>query len=126
MKTPMETLPVEWLRLNTLYTLTSAITAFRTSQEDHQDDSGGPICELPEDVEVEVYGGGFNKRTVKVRYGDCYYHVFWRDLASATVAAAQTAASAEPAGLLRLAEMLKDQDQTMTVEMLGQASSDRA
>jgi hypothetical protein len=89
----MDTLPVEWLTLNTVYTLTSAITAFKTSQEDHQNDSGGPICELPEGAEVEVYGGGFNKRTVKVRYGDCYYHVFWRDLASTTTAEDQTAGS---------------------------------
>jgi hypothetical protein len=62
----MDTLPVEWLVLNTVYTLTSAITAFRTSQEDLQDDSGGPICELPEGANVEVCGGHFNKRTVKV------------------------------------------------------------
>jgi hypothetical protein len=115
----MDTLPVEWLTLNAVYTLTSAITAFRTSSKDHADDSGGPICELPESAEVRVCGGGFNKRTVKVRYGDCYYHVFWRDLASATLAAAQTAVSAEPIGLLRLAEKLKDQDQPLAVEMPG-------
>ena len=83
----METLPVEWLKLNTFYTLTSAITAFRTSPSRIMDDSGGPICELPESAEVQLYSGGFNKRTVKVRYGDCYYHVFWRDLASATAVA---------------------------------------
>jgi hypothetical protein len=86
----MDTLPVEWLALNAVYTLTSAITAFRTSSQDHADDSGGPICELPESAEVRVCGRGFNKRTVNVRYGDCYYHVFWRDLASATIAADPT------------------------------------
>jgi hypothetical protein len=123
---PMDTLPVEWLTLNTVYTLTSAITAFRTSPDDYQDDSGGPICELPEGADLEVCGGGFNKRTVKVCYGDCYYHVFWRDLASATAAADQTAAPGEQTGLHRLAAKLKDQDHAMIVEMSGRASTDRA
>ena len=117
----MDTLPVEWLTLNTLYTLTSAITVFRTFPEDHQDDSGGPICELPEGAEVEVCGGGFNKRTVKVRYGDCYYHAFWRDLASAH----QTTPPGKKISLLRLADMLKDQDQANTVEMAGLANTNR-
>ena len=122
----MDTLPVEWLTLNTLYTLTNAITAFRTSPDDHENDSGGPICELPEGVEVEVCGGGFNQRTVKIRYGDCYYHVFWHDLASATTAAEQTAYLSQQMGLHRLAEMVKDQDQAETVEMSGRASTYRA
>ena len=111
----MDVLPVEWLTLNSVYTLRSAITALRTSQEGHQDDSGGPVCQLPEGAELEVCGGGFNKRTVKSRYGDCYYHVFWRDLASA----------GEQMGLLRLAEMVKDQDQVKAVEVSGGAYTNR-
>ena len=110
----MVTLPIEWLTLNSVYTLTSAITAFRTSSADYKDDSGGPICELPEGAAVKVCGEGFNKRTVTVKYGEFYYHVYWRDLASAAPAADQDSAAAQPVGLLRLADKLKNPGQALT------------
>jgi hypothetical protein len=122
---PMDTLPVEWLTLNAVYTLTSAVMAFRTSPEDQDEDSGGPLCELPEGAAVEVCGAGFSKRTVKVHYGDCYYHVYWRDLASANRAADQPPASGESTGLLRLAETLNELNQTKTVELSGLSKTNR-
>jgi hypothetical protein len=80
----MNNLPVvDWLTLDTIYTLTDAVTAFWTSQDERDADRCGPICELPEGAELMVSGGGFSKRTVRVRYGDCEYYVLWRDLASA-------------------------------------------
>ncbi|HTF62965.1 MAG TPA: hypothetical protein VK638_09665 [Edaphobacter sp.] len=119
----MDTLPVvEWLTLNTVYTLTDAITAFRTSPDEHDSDGCGPICELPEGTDLKVCGGGFSKRTVKVRFGDCYYYVFWRDLASAVIGD-QTAALDEQVGLLRLAEILENQAQAKTIEMSGRVNT---
>ena len=82
----MNTLPVvEWLTLNSIYTLTSAITAFGIPPKAQDSDRCGPICELPEGAKLELCGGGFNKRTVMVRYGDGCYCVFWRDLSSASI-----------------------------------------
>lgn len=119
----MDSLPgVEWLTLNTIYRLTSDITAFAASPGGEDNDRSGPICELPEGADLEVCGGGFSKRTVKVRYGDCYYHVFWRDLASA-ITTNQTPPPMEQVGLLRLAEMVKDQDQAKTAEMSGRVGT---
>jgi hypothetical protein len=76
---------VEWLKLNRTYRLTVALTAFAISPSKQNADRYGPVCELPEGADLEICGAGFSERTVKARYGDCYYHVYWRDLASATL-----------------------------------------
>jgi hypothetical protein len=112
----MDTLPVvEWLTLNAIYTLTTNVTAFEISPDEGDGYHCGPICELPEGTALEVCGGGFSNRTVRVRHGDCYYHVFWRDLASA-VNGDQAAPFDEPVGLLRLSEKIENQGHAKTVE----------
>jgi hypothetical protein len=115
---------VDWLTLYATYTLTSAVTAFRTSRDEQDTDHCGPICELPEDADLIVCGGGFSKRTVRVRYGDCDYYVFWRDLASA-FRADHIKITAEQAGLLRLAEVVGKQGEAATVQMSGRSTTDR-
>jgi hypothetical protein len=122
----MDALPiVEWLMLNTIYTLTTNITAFEISPDEHENYHCGPICELPEGTALKVCGGGFSKRTVRVRYGDCYYYVFWRDLASAAVGD-QAAPVDEQVGLLRLGEMIENQGQAKTVRTPDLVKVDRA
>jgi hypothetical protein len=114
----MDTLPVvDWLTLNTIYTLASPITVFQTFAEEDSDRCG-PICELPEGADLQVCGRGFSKRAVKVQYGDSYYHVFWRDLESAAIGD-QSATVDEQLGLLRLAEMLENQSHAPKSPLFG-------
>ena len=103
----METPPVDWLKLDCVCTLTDAVTAFRTSQDDWDNDHHcGPICEIPNGVALSVCGGGgFSKRMARVRFGDCYYHVFGRDLASALISDPGKIRE-EQAGLVRLGEVM--------------------
>jgi hypothetical protein len=117
----MNNLPVvDWLTLDATYILTDAVTAFRTSHDERDVDRCGPICELPEGADLMVSGGGFSKRTVRVRYGDCEYYIFWRDLASAK--SGDAAISGGQIGLLRLSKMLEKEGQPMIVEMSGQTN----
>ena len=66
------------------YRLTDAITAFALLTDSRGIERCGRVCELPEGANLEICGSGFNERTVKARYANCYYHVFARDLVSAT------------------------------------------
>jgi hypothetical protein len=82
----VDTLPVaEWLEQGRTYILTGAIMAFTCLPGQHDAERFGPVCELPEGADLQVCGNGVSGRTVKVRFGDCYYFVFWRDLASAVL-----------------------------------------
>jgi hypothetical protein len=121
----MESLPaVDWLTLDCVCILTNAVTAFRTSQDERDnDDRCGLICEIPNGAALTVCGGGFSKRTVRVRFGDCYYHVFWRDLASALISD-QDKTTEEQAGLFRLAEVVGRQSHGEAFEMSSQLSTD--
>ena len=40
----------------------------------------GGITQLPQHVQLEICGDGFNERTVKVRCQDSFYFVFREDL----------------------------------------------
>jgi hypothetical protein len=116
-------LDVDWLTPNAIYTLTNSVTAFHTSH-DHQDvERGGPICELPEDAELILLGGGFNHRTVKVKYGYCEYFVYWRDLASAKIGGAVT--SGVQVGLIQLGKMIAGHGEHIAVESAEQLSTNR-
>jgi hypothetical protein len=121
----MDALPVEWLKLSAIYTLTTNITAFAISPHEHENYHCRPLCELPEGTALKVCGGGFSKRTVRVRYGDCYYYVFWRDLASAA-AGDQAVPVDEQVGLLRLGEMIEKQGHAKTVNRPDLVKVDRA
>jgi hypothetical protein len=111
---------VDWLAPDATYILTNAITAFSTSRDEPDTDRCGPICELPTGAELMVCGGGFSKRTVRVRYGDCECYVFWGDLASAK--SGDAAISGGQIGLLRLSKMLEKEAQPMIVEKSGQTN----
>ena len=72
---------VECLKPHDKYRLTDAITAFAFFTDNQGMERYGPVCELPKGANLEICGAGFNQQTVKARYGNCYYHVFSRDLA---------------------------------------------
>jgi hypothetical protein len=72
----MDLLLAEWLNMNSIYRLSSAITAFAAFPSAHEPCHCRPVCELPEGADLESCGGGFNHRTVTVRYGDRSYHIF--------------------------------------------------
>lgn len=40
----------------------------------------GLITQLPSGAVVDICGDGFNERTAKVRYRECYFFVFLQDL----------------------------------------------
>jgi hypothetical protein len=40
----------------------------------------GSISQIPLGSQVEVFGGGFNDRTIKIRFRDSFYFVFSEDL----------------------------------------------
>jgi hypothetical protein len=88
---------VECLKPHCRYRLTDAVTAFAFFTDNLGIERYGPVCELPEGANLEICGAGFNQRTVKARYGNCYYHVFSRDLAPA-VCIDQAIDSEDPAG----------------------------
>jgi hypothetical protein len=117
----METLPaVDWHKPNTVFTLTEAVTAFRTTSDECVNGAWGPICELPVGAALTLCGGGFNERTVRVCYSDCHYCVYWRDLALAS-RSNDPEISDEPVELLRLANTVGMQSAVPAVGMLGQA-----
>jgi hypothetical protein len=63
--------------------LGSAITAFGASPDHTNPERFGSLSELPKGAVLEIRGDGFNDHTVRVRYDDRYFAVFYRDLASA-------------------------------------------
>jgi hypothetical protein len=97
---------VDWPIPEAIYTLAYAVTAFGTSQDEQDKERCGPLCELKEGADLMVCGVGFSERTVKVRYSDCEYYVFWQDLASAAYREDTTISDGQ-IGLLRLGQMLK-------------------
>ncbi len=40
----------------------------------------GPVIKLPKGTQVEFFGAGFNKHTVRVKVGSSFYFVFRDDL----------------------------------------------
>ena len=42
----------------------------------------GPILKIPKGAVIDVFGEGFNERTLKVRYAGLFYFVFLADLAT--------------------------------------------
>jgi hypothetical protein len=112
---------IHWLTPNAIYTLTNSVTAFRTSRDHQGVERGGPICELPEDAELVLLGGGFNHRTVKVKYGYCEYFLYWRDLASAKIRGAVT--SDVQVGLIQLGKMIAGHGEHIAVESAERLST---
>jgi hypothetical protein len=71
-----------WVEPNCTYILSGAITAFEVFTNHLNAERLGPVCELPKGADLEICGDGFNESTVRMRYGDGHYFVYWRDLAS--------------------------------------------
>lgn len=63
--------------------LSRAISATELIAIEHCRARLGRIAEIPEGVQLEICGKGFNERTVKARWGDAFYFVFLRDLEAA-------------------------------------------
>jgi hypothetical protein len=102
-KTNMDTFcAVAWLTLNSVHSLTEAITAFAILRDEHGAERSGAVCEIEEGADLRICGPGFNTRTVKVCYGDALFYVFWRDLALAVTHAQADALEAQ-VGLRHLA-----------------------
>ncbi len=63
------------------YTLPRNVSAIQILSTDAEQRSRlGLITQLPEGVQVEVGGPGFDDRTVKIRCGGASYYVFLEDL----------------------------------------------
>jgi hypothetical protein len=65
------------------FVLGNAISAFVVPGDRDKPGTFGGMYELPEGAELEICGMGFNERTVTARWGDRYYVIYSRDLASA-------------------------------------------
>ncbi|MDQ2842718.1 MAG: hypothetical protein M3Y72_17105 [Acidobacteriota bacterium] len=63
------------------YTLGRNVSAIQILSTDSEEQSRlGLITQLPEGVQVDVRGPGFNDRTVKIRCAGASYYVFLEDL----------------------------------------------
>lgn len=62
------------------FTLARPIAAINFSLSETGEARTGLITQLPKDAAVELYGAGFNERTVSVRWHDGFYFVFLQDI----------------------------------------------
>jgi hypothetical protein len=63
------------------YTLSKSIAATEFACGKDGELYFGPLLSLPEGAEIECCGQGFNERTVKVRWHEKFYFVFFEELA---------------------------------------------
>jgi hypothetical protein len=63
-----------------VFTLSKPIAAINFYLTETGEARTGLIMQLPKDAAVEVCGGGFNDRTVAVRWKDSLYFVFLQDV----------------------------------------------
>jgi hypothetical protein len=64
------------------FTLAKPIAAINFSVSQTGETRTGLIRQLPKNATVELFGGGFNERTVAVRWRDSLYFVFLQDIES--------------------------------------------
>ncbi|HZQ54388.1 MAG TPA: hypothetical protein VFB14_19455 [Bryobacteraceae bacterium] len=62
------------------YTLSSEIYGMQLLPFGNSSVPLGPIIKIPIGARLDICGGGFDERTVKVRCADAYYFVFVQDL----------------------------------------------
>lgn len=62
------------------YQLWKSIAVIRVIANEEGDLHYGGISELPKGAEVDLCGGGFNERTVKVHWRGEFFFVFLQDL----------------------------------------------
>jgi hypothetical protein len=60
--------------------VTKPISAVQLVKDERQGTQLGALSQLRPGATLEVCGEGFNERTVKVRYNDCFYFVFRQDI----------------------------------------------
>ncbi len=77
------------------YTLTKNVSAIQILSTDDSEERSrlGLITQLPEGVQVDVGGPGFNDRTVRIRCSGASYYVFLDDLEPQKKRAASASAS---------------------------------
>jgi hypothetical protein len=68
----------------TTFTLAQRISAIQLVATERGQARLGTITQLPPSARVNLCGDGFNERTVKVKYQDCFYFVFRQDLLVST------------------------------------------
>ena len=64
------------------YTLSQDILAMQLVSMGGAEARLGPILRLPKGTRIDVFGEGFNERTVKIRHEGSFYFVFLADLES--------------------------------------------
>ncbi len=69
-------------RVGHRYVLHEEIPALQLVATENGHARWGPLIRLPRGAELDELGEGFDKRTVMVRFGPCYYIVFQQDLAT--------------------------------------------
>jgi hypothetical protein len=62
------------------YVLSEEILAMELAEDGTGDIRLGPLSALPEGVEIELCGDGFNDRTAKIRWRGRFYFIFLQDL----------------------------------------------
>ena len=62
------------------YTLAKKIPALQIVVAPDGCARAGSVMQLPQGAQIQVYGEGFNERTVKVRWEESYFFVFVQDL----------------------------------------------
>ena len=67
---------------HTRFILAKPIAAINFSVSETGEARTGLLTQLPKDAAVELCGGGFNDRTVAVRWHNSFYFVFLQDIES--------------------------------------------
>lgn len=75
------------------YTLTRNVSAIQILSDSEERSRLGLITQLPEGVQVDIGGPGFNDRMVRIRCSGTSYYVFLEDLEPQRKRAASASAS---------------------------------
>jgi hypothetical protein len=76
----MAELSPEHAAARSVFTLSKPIAAINFHLTETGEPRTGLITQLPKDAAIEVCGGGFNDRTIAVRWKDSLYFVFLQDI----------------------------------------------
>jgi hypothetical protein len=68
------------VKRSSTYTLPKKVAAMQAFGTGDSTTGSGMFAELPEGAQVDVFGDGFNSRTVKVKWQSQFYFVFLQDI----------------------------------------------